>query len=169
MWEGLKTRLIMQKLEISTTASLTSVAEIDADMIIHLKFLKYTVPMFGENVAYVQVPQTYYNIRWPDPWASGAQKRFYYNVQHMALHHWGGSECVGTGVVFRHKHLSSIGGFTYGSLTEDTATGLELHKAGFSSSYVPRVLQLGTTPPSLAGQYRQKIRWTFDRFSCNFW
>ena len=136
------------------------VAIIDADMIIHPSFLVQTIQMFGENVAYVQIPQTYYNIGRTDPWASDAQKRFYYNVQHLALHQWGASECVGTGVVFRQKHLSSIGGFTYGSLTEDTATGLELHKAGFSSSYLPQVLQLGTTPSSLAGQYRQKMRWT---------
>jgi len=136
------------------------VAVIDADMIIHPSFLKRSIPMFGDNVAYVQTPQTYYNIGWADPWASDAQKRFYYNVQHVAMHRWGASECVGTGVVFRHKHLASIGGFTYGSLTEDTATGLELHKAGFSSCYLPQVLQLGTTPPTLAGQYRQKMRWT---------
>ena len=136
------------------------VAVIDADMIIHPSFLRRSIPMFGGNVAYVQTPQTYYNIGSKDPWASDAQKRFYYNVQHIALHRWGASECVGTGVIFRHKHLASIGGFTYGSLTEDTATGLELHKAGYSSCYLPQVLQLGTTPPSLAGQYRQKMRWT---------
>ena len=136
------------------------VAVIDADMIIHPSFLSHSVAMFGENVAFVQIPQTYYNIGGLDPWASDAQKRFYYNVQHVALHRWGASECVGTGVVFQHKHLASIGGFTYGSLTEDTATGLQLHKAGFSSCYLPQVLQLGTTPPSMAGQYRQKMRWT---------
>lgn len=34
------------------------VAVIDADMIIHPSFLRRTIPMFGENVAYVQIPQT---------------------------------------------------------------------------------------------------------------
>merc|ERR1711892_464802 len=40
------------------------VAVIDADMIIHPSFLNRSIPMFGDNVAYVQTPQTYYNIGW---------------------------------------------------------------------------------------------------------
>ena len=45
---------------------------------------------------------------------------------------------AGTNAVFRKIAIDAIGGFVYGSQTEDCLTGERLHALGFTSVYVRR-------------------------------
>ncbi len=42
----------------------------------------------------------------------------------------GSTPCCGTNVTFSRKALLSVGGFTYGSITEDFLTSMTLHSHG---------------------------------------
>jgi len=53
----------------------------------------------------------------------------------------------------------SIGGFSYGSITEDFLTSMNLHSHGFQSKYVHEYLASGLSPVTLHDFYKQRLRW----------
>lgn len=84
--------------------------------------------VIDENVAMVQTPQSFTNVPEDDP--LGQQYRYFYGP---VLHGWdavGSTPCCGTNVTFSRKALLSVGGFTYGSITEDFLTSMTLHSHG---------------------------------------
>jgi cellulose synthase/poly-beta-1,6-N-acetylglucosamine synthase-like glycosyltransferase len=62
--------------------------------------------------------------------------------------------CCGTGVVFRRDILASIGGQSYGSISEDTNTSMNLLAAGFASLYLNERLVFGMVPETVAGELK---------------
>ncbi|MEU7108455.1 glycosyltransferase family 2 protein, partial [Streptomyces sp. NPDC046215] len=74
--------------------------------------------------------------------------------------------------------LRQIGGF-YDSITEDMATGLEIHRRRnpvtgrrWRSVYTPDVLAVGEGPSSWTDFFSQQLRWsrgTFETLLCQFW
>lgn len=66
---------------------------------------------------------------------------------------------VGTGVIFNRHALLSIGGQSYGSVTEDYKTCMILQHAGFSTVYLNDRLVYGLAPDDIAGTMRQRLRW----------
>jgi cellulose synthase/poly-beta-1,6-N-acetylglucosamine synthase-like glycosyltransferase len=132
---------------------------LDADMIIHNDFLRYVLPhiMNTEDVAYVQTPQGFYNIKKGDILCD-AQPMWYHNV---LLHRdtINSPSCCGTGVMFRRSALNSIGGFKVESITEDALTSIYLLHKGYKAVYLNHKLQMGLTPWTFKGYLAQRDRW----------
>ncbi|CAI6009825.1 unnamed protein product [Closterium sp. NIES-65] len=163
------------------------VAVLDADMIPSPFFLSALLPhIVGEekgDVAFVQCPQSFYNIVKGDPLNDSSQdfydvllpyrlpppQSFYTIVKGDPLNDRSqdfydvllpySAQCVGTGVIFRAAHLRAIGGFTVGSITEDFDTAMTLHARGYKTAYVNQRLQAGLAPWSLEGYIKQHQRW----------
>ncbi|KAI5081608.1 hypothetical protein GOP47_0001351 [Adiantum capillus-veneris] len=135
------------------------VVMMDADMILHPSFLTRLLPHIVDspNVSFVQIPQTFYNLPVGDPlndaWGFG------YDRTLVHRNTFGYATCVGTGVVFRRKHLDEIGGFQPQSITEDTMTAYMLFNRGYKSVYVNEKLQIGITPWTFEGFVKQRQRW----------
>ncbi|CAI5509391.1 unnamed protein product [Closterium sp. Naga37s-1] len=87
------------------------VAVLDADMIPSPFFLSALLPhIVGEekgDVAFVQCPQSFYNIVKGDPLNDSSQD--FYDVLLPYRDGRDSSQCVGTGVIFRAAHLQAVG------------------------------------------------------------
>ena len=93
-------------------------------------FLKYENDTFmtDTTISMVQSPQSFTNVPEDDP--LGQQYRYFYGP---VLRGWDAVDCTpccGTNVTFSRAALLSVGGFTYGSITEDFLTSMTLHAAG---------------------------------------
>jgi poly-beta-1,6-N-acetyl-D-glucosamine synthase len=74
---------------------------------------------------------------------------------------WGGLFTVsGAACCFRVEIVRNAGGFTSPSITEDIELSWRLQKSGCSLVYVPRALAAVEVPRSLAGLWRQRVRWS---------
>jgi cellulose synthase/poly-beta-1,6-N-acetylglucosamine synthase-like glycosyltransferase len=139
---------------------------LDCDMIPEPDILKNLLPLFWNNCeerndrcAFVQSPQAFYNIHGHD-WL-GQHYLFFYQVVQKAYSGFSlGVPCCGTNVIFHRKTLMDIGGFQYGSVTEDFNTSLLLHSQGFISKYFTGKTAVGMAPLSLVGFYEQRKRWS---------
>lgn len=76
---------------------------------------------------------------------------------------------VGTSNAVRIKALKQIGGL-YDSITEDMATGFEIHRAKnpatgrkWRSVYTPDVLAVGEGPSAWTDFFTQQMRWSRGR------
>eukprot|EP00952_Eustigmatos_sp_NYUAD-ZCMA_P012521 50292-Eustigmatos_ZCMA.PRE.1 len=84
--------------------------------------------VIDELVAMVQTPQSFTNVSEDDP--LGQQYRYFYGPVLRGWDAVGSTPCCGTNVTFNRKALTSVGGFTYGSITEDFLTSMTLHSHG---------------------------------------
>ena len=141
----------------------------DCDMVCKPWMLQAILPHFylkdpvsetfeiDEQIAMIQTPQSFINIPLND--LLGQQYRYFYGP---VLRGWDSSSstpCCGTNVVFSRKALTSIGGFTYGSITEDFLTSMTLHNAKYKTKYVHEYLASGLAPDTLHDFYKQRMRW----------
>jgi len=111
----------------------------DCDMVCKPDFLQAVLPHFlkveggvlvvDDKVAMVQTPQSFINVPEDDP--LGQQYRYFYGPVLKGWDAVGSTPCCGTNVTFSRKALLSVGGFTYGSITEDFLTSMTLHNAGW--------------------------------------
>lgn len=135
---------------------------LDCDMVPKPDILKTMIPMMydekGELYGFVQSPQSFHNIKGFD--FLGQNYYFFYRV---VLKAWDGFDlgvpCCGTNVLFDRKALEQIGGFIYGSLTEDFKTSLKLHSLGIKTRYCDRELATGYAPLTLVDFFNQRSRW----------
>ena len=118
------------------------------------------------KTAFVQVPQDFYNVPWDDPFGHAA--RFFYGPMMQGRDGMNATPCVGTGVVFNRRALLSIGGQSYGSVTEDYKTCMVLQHAGFSTVYLNDRLVYGLAPDDLLGTMRQRLRWAMGSLQIMF-
>lgn len=139
------------------------VAILDADMIVKKNFLIKTVEYFKDkDVAFVQVPQSYYNT---DMYQYNLNKSlpneqdfFMRDIQearasiNAVLH-------VGTNAVFRREAIDAVGGFPTFSITEDMALGMRLQANGYKSILVNEPLVLGLSATTLEESIKQRERW----------
>ncbi|KAG0562991.1 hypothetical protein KC19_9G187900 [Ceratodon purpureus] len=135
------------------------VVMMDADMILHPSYLRRLLPHItnSPDVSFVQVPQAFYNLPIGDPLndsCSMGYDRILPNRDSV-----GTATCVGTGTLFRRKHLDEIGGFQPQSITEDTMTAFTLFNRGYESVYLNEKLQIGLTPWTFEGYIKQRTRW----------
>lgn len=72
-----------------------------------------------------------------------------------------GVPCCGTNVMFCYDILQDVGGFQYGSITEDFNTSLKIHAMGYESYYYhEKTLAIGMSPFTLDAFYIQRYRWS---------
>lgn len=138
-------------------------AVLDADMIPKKEFLSRTVGYFtNENLAFVQVPQVYYN---KDTYQYNLMKNipneqdfFMRDIQearaarNAVLH-------VGTNALFKREYVNEIGGYPTCSITEDMAVGMLLQSKGYDSVFVNEELVLGLSATTFTELVKQRDRW----------
>lgn len=135
------------------------VVMMDADMILHPSYLRRTLPHIvnSQQVAFVQIPQSFYNLPIGDPLNDSCVMGYNRVLYHRDS--LGTAFCIGTGVVFRRACLDEIGGFQPQSITEDTMTSYVLLNQGYESVYITDRLQIGLTPWTFEGYVKQRERW----------
>lgn len=139
----------------------------DSDMECKPQLLQAVLPHFfkkdqdtfvvDEKVAMVQTPQAFTNVALDDP--LGQQYRYFYGPVLKGWDAAGSTPCCGTNVTFSRKALTSIGGFTYGSITEDFLTSMTLHSNRYKTKYVHEYLAFGLSPETVHDFYKQRFRW----------
>lgn len=140
------------------------VAQVDTDFVVRPDFLTRTLPEFHDSdVAWVVTPQIYGNTDSFVARAAGEQQFTFYgsvlrglSARRMAL-------MLGANHVVRVAALRREGWYE-GHLTEDMATGIKLHAAGWRSTYVAEPLAVGEGPTTWLAYVNQQMRWSFGCF-----
>lgn len=139
---------------------------LDPDHIPQPDFLDPILPHFKDpKIGFVQIVQSYYNIRETLVARGAAEQTFqFYGPMMMTLNSYGAVNAIGANCVFRRTALDSIGGHAPG-LCEDMHTAMLLYSKGWKSVYLPEVLAKGLAPSNLTNFYKQQLKWsrgTFD-------
>ncbi|KAF6262258.1 hypothetical protein COO60DRAFT_1677084 [Scenedesmus sp. NREL 46B-D3] len=142
----------------------TFVLVLDCDMIVHPDFLQNILGHFykqdkpdgawtlKDKAGFIQTPQDFWNVDAADPLVHSA--RFFYGRDGI-----GACPCCGTGVVFRRDALISLGGQSYGSITEDYNTAMNMLGSGFATMFLNERLVFGMAPEDLESALTQRLRW----------
>lgn len=138
------------------------VAFFDADHVPEPEFLAETVPYFADpKLAFVQTPQFYKNhdVNFV---AGGAweQQALFFGAICKGKNRMNAVTMCGTNMVVRRAALMEVGGMYEGSIAEDFLTGFLLHKHGWKSVYVPKVLAKGLAPEDFLSYVKQQSRWS---------
>ncbi|AZM53445.1 glycosyl transferase [Streptomyces sp. WAC 01529] len=154
-------------------------ASVDTD---HVPMPNYLERMLGffrdENVGFVIGPQVYGNYDNFVTKAAESQQFLFHALVQRAGNAYGAPMFVGTSNAVRIKALKQIGGL-YDSITEDMATGFEIHRATnpatgrkWKSVYTPDVLAVGEGPNAWTDFFTQQLRWsrgTYETILKQFW
>ena len=151
----------------SSSSDTDYILVLDCDMIIHPKFLRRTLGHFlvkkgdiwckKDFAGLLQTPQDFWNVDSEDPMVHCA--RFFYGPMLQGRDGVGCCPCCGTGVLFKRDILVSVGGQSYGSITEDCNTAMQLLSAGFANMFLNERLVYGMAPEDIAGVFKQRLRW----------
>ena len=140
----------------------------DADQNPMPDFLTVLVPMMerDERLAFIQTPQFYSNIaRNSVARGSAFQQAVFYEYICEGKSTGGAMFCCGTNVIFRRAALESVGGLDESTVTEDFATSIRMHAAGWHSRYYDHVSAFGMGPEDLNGYFKQQFRWAVGTIS----
>ncbi|MEB3150207.1 MAG: glycosyltransferase family 2 protein [Sphaerospermopsis sp.] len=163
---------------------------LDADHVPKPQFLQRVVPYFydynlyhgkyeSNQIAFVQTPQTFYNLPPGDPF--GHQAHLFYGPIQQAKDGMNAAFYTGTNAVLRREALITVGlqnfsdeytqqeerldefdlvgGVSSNSITEDMNTAMRLHDAGWKSAYHHEELSAGLAPDDLISTLKQRLRW----------
>lgn len=135
----------------------------DADFRPRPDFLRETLPyMEDKTIGIVQTPQFFRALpehTWVERAAAVSLEVFYRSVQ-QARDRFGSALCVGSNAVYRREALEPVGGCALMPYAEDSHTGLEARKHGYSLKYLPIPLAAGVCPPTVDSLMRQQYRWS---------
>ena len=141
----------------------------DADFAPSSEFLIETMPFFADdNVAFVQTPQSYGNLKNFVSRGAGYMQTVFYRFVQPGRNHFNAAFCVGTNVVFRRAAIDDVGGIYTDSKSEDVWTSLMLHERGWRSVYIPDVLAVGDAPETIEDYTKQQLRWATGGFEILF-
>jgi hypothetical protein len=154
-------------------------ASVDTD---HVPLPNYLERMLGyfrdPDIGFVIGPQVYGNYDSFVTKAAESQQFLFHALIQRAGNAYGGPMFVGTSNAVRIKAIKGIGGL-YDSITEDMATGFELHRARnpetgrkWRSVYTPDVLAVGEGPTAWTDFFTQQLRWsrgTYETIIKQFW
>lgn len=136
---------------------------LDADQRPIPEYLSATVPYLESDpkVALVQVPQLYTNTD-----VSRLALAAHYVQLVFFDYITEGKSCTnsmfscGSNTIFRTDAVLNVGGFYEKSVTEDMATSIKIHEAGWRSLYYNRPLVNGEGPATLEAYFTQQSRWS---------
>lgn len=132
---------------------------LDHDMLPAPCILRESLPYFDdEKLAFLQFPQRFFDIATKDIFYAG-NEIFFDGVQ-VNRSNIGLTAFAGTNAVWRMNAFYHVGGMQYGSLTEDTNTGLAVHELGYTSKYSCVELCVGQSPQTVPDAMRQRMRWS---------
>ncbi|MER0448330.1 cellulose synthase catalytic subunit [Streptomyces sp. Edi4] len=154
-------------------------ASVDTDHAPLPNFLERMMGYFRDpDVAFVVGPQVYGNYDSPVTKAAESQQFLFHALIQRAGNRYQAPMFVGTNNVVRISALRQIGGL-YDSITEDMATGFELHRHKnpstghhWRSVYTPDVLAVGEGPASWTDFFTQQMRWsrgTYETLVKQYW
>ncbi|MEW1721927.1 cellulose synthase catalytic subunit [Streptomyces sp. NPDC093109] len=154
-------------------------ASVDTDHIPLPNFLERMLGYFRDpDIAFVVGPQVYGNYTSPVTKAAESQQFLFHALIQRAGNRYHAPMFVGTNNVVRIKALQQIGGL-YDSITEDMATGFEIHRTRnpltgrfWRSVYTPDVLAVGEGPASWTDFFTQQLRWsrgTYETLIKQYW
>jgi cellulose synthase (UDP-forming) len=142
------------------------VAVFDCDHIPVRDFLTATLGWLVRDprCALVQTPHHFFS---PDPFERnlGTFRRvpneggLFYGLVQDGNDLWNAAFFCGSCAVLRRSALLEVGGLATDTVTEDAHTSLRLHRAGYGSAYLRRVLAAGLATENLASHVRQRVRW----------
>ncbi|HEY3119748.1 MAG TPA: glycosyltransferase [Vicinamibacteria bacterium] len=145
------------------------IAVLDADQRPGEGWLKEVIPCLEQDprVAFVQLPQVYINSEFRVARVTAYQQGPFYEYIGEGKSPSNAMFCCGSNVVLRRSALLSVGCdidgrhqlFDETSVTEDFATSLKLHVAGWRSVYLNRRLVVGMGPETLPAYFTQHTRW----------
>ncbi|MFV0127717.1 glycosyltransferase family 2 protein [Streptomyces sp. HMX112] len=142
-------------------------ASVDTDHVPLPNFLERMLGYFRDpDVAFVVGPQVYGNYSSPVTKAAESQQFLFHALIQRAGNRYHAPMFVGTNNAVRVAAVKQIGGL-YDSVTEDMATGFELHRTRnpqtgrfWRSVYTPDVLAVGEGPASWTDFFSQQTRWS---------
>ncbi|MFE8010626.1 glycosyltransferase family 2 protein [Streptomyces sp. NPDC057418] len=142
-------------------------ASVDTDHVPHPAFLERMMGYFRDpDTAFVVGPQVYGNYDSAVTKAAESQQFLFHALIQRAGNRYGAPMFVGTNNVVRVAALRQAGGL-YDSITEDMATGFEIHRRRnpltgryWRSVYTPDVLAVGEGPVSWTDFFTQQLRWS---------
>ncbi|UQI43552.1 cellulose synthase catalytic subunit [Streptomyces sp. HU2014] len=154
-------------------------ASVDTDHVPLPNFLERMLGYFRDpDIAFVVGPQVYGNYDAAVTKAAESQQFLFHALIQRAGNRYGAPMFVGTNNAVRIRALKSIGGL-YDSITEDMATGFELHRHRnpatghkWRSVYTPDVLAVGEGPNAWTDFFTQQLRWsrgTYETIIKQFW
>ncbi|MGW5634529.1 glycosyltransferase family 2 protein [Streptomyces sp. NPDC003832] len=154
-------------------------ASVDTDHVPHPDFLERMTGYFRDpDVAFVVGPQVYGNYHNPVTKAAESQQFLFHALIQRAGNRYRAPMFVGTNNVVRIRAVQQIGGLC-DSVTEDMATGFELHRRRnpvtgrhWRSVYTPDVLAVGEGPASWTDFFTQQTRWsrgTYETLLKQYW
>ena len=142
---------------------------LDADFVAKPEFLEETMPfMVDPNVAFVQTPQVYGNLRNIISRGAGYMQTMFYRFVQPGRNEFNAAFCVGTNVLFRRAAIDDLGGMYTQSNSEDVWTSLLLHERGWRSVFLPSTLAVGDTPDTIEAYSKQQLRWATGGFEILF-
>ncbi|MFG3205511.1 glycosyltransferase family 2 protein [Streptomyces sp. NPDC048192] len=154
-------------------------ASVDTD---HVPLPNYLERMLGyfrdPDVGFVIGPQVYGNYDTFVTKAAESQQFLFHALIQRAGNRYGAPMFVGTSNAVRIRAIRQIGGL-YDSITEDMATGFEMHRAQnpatgrkWKSVYTPDVLAVGEGPAAWTDFFTQQLRWsrgTYETILKQYW
>ncbi|MFE6226415.1 MULTISPECIES: cellulose synthase catalytic subunit [unclassified Streptomyces] len=154
-------------------------ASVDTDHVPLPNFLERMLGYFRDpDTAFVVGPQVYGNYTGAVTKAAESQQFLFHALIQRAGNRYRAPMFVGTNNVVRIAALKQIGGL-YDSITEDMATGFELHRRRnpatgrrWRSVYTPDVLAVGEGPESWTDFFTQQLRWsrgTYETILKQYW
>ncbi|PAU49675.1 glycosyltransferase family 2 protein [Streptomyces albireticuli] len=154
-------------------------ASVDTDHVPLPNFLERMLGYFRDpDIAFVVGPQVYGNYDAAVTKAAESQQFLFHALIQRAGNRYGAPMFVGTNNAVRIRALKGIGGL-YDSITEDMATGFELHRHRnpatghkWRSVYTPDVLAVGEGPNAWTDFFTQQLRWsrgTYETIIKQFW
>ncbi|MET8506385.1 cellulose synthase catalytic subunit [Streptomyces sp. NPDC004787] len=154
-------------------------ASVDTDHVPLPNFLERMLGYFRDpDIAFVVGPQVYGNYTSAVTKAAESQQFLFHALIQRAGNRYRAPMFVGTNNVVRISALKQIGGL-YDSITEDMATGFELHRRRnpltgrfWRSVYTPDVLAVGEGPASWTDFFTQQLRWsrgTYETLLKQYW
>ncbi|URN14918.1 MULTISPECIES: glycosyltransferase family 2 protein [Streptomyces] len=154
-------------------------ASVDTDHVPLPNFLERMLGYLRDpDVAFVVGPQVYGNYRSAVTKAAESQQFLFHALIQRAGNRYRAPMFVGTNNVVRISAVLQVGGL-YDSVTEDMATGFELHRRRnpatgryWRSVYTPDVLAVGEGPASWTDFFTQQIRWsrgTYETLLGQYW
>jgi cellulose synthase (UDP-forming) len=142
------------------------VVVLDADFIALPDLLERTLGHFerDEKLAFVQLPQTFYNVDSVQHVDRGSpaswhEQSLFYDVIQPGKNRWNSAFWCGSPAVLRREALEAVGGAATSTITEDILTSMRLHASGWHSLYHNEVLAVGVAPGDLDGFRTQRLRW----------
>ncbi|KAK1869786.1 hypothetical protein I4F81_012252 [Pyropia yezoensis] len=113
----------------------------------------------NRDIGFVGCPQRFANVSGDHPDYCAHRNAIYYDGICTGRDGFGMTDFVGTNACWRREVLNEIGGFVYGSVTEDTLTSNEVHRRGYISRYADEDLCWGEAPVTVAAALLQRQRW----------